>query len=403
MDVWDPSRHRVLLLTDDLANGGAERQFTMPAKYLPPTWKRRVWSLDDGPFAPVIRADGTPLRIRQRARRLDPTPALDLLRVAHRWKPDVLHAWGWMSAIAAGLVGRILGVPVIDGTIRGAYVPARGQIASRLTVRMATRVIANSRAGLVAWGVDERRGRVVYNGFDPDRLSLSGQIEPREDGRYTVVMTGRMQWEKDFRGLLAAARLLTATEPEAWRFILVGNGPDRQALLDEAAPLVSRGIVEFPPPTMEVLPIVRRADAAVLLSASAGAEGCSNSILEYLARGLPVVCNDSGGNRELVEHGSTGFILPSADPAALAATLRRLRDNPAEAAEMGARGKRRLETAFSVEQMVAGTVAVYEECLGYRRGRKFTSLTTHKVYLRPQSSHQPGQAGSHGGNAKPVI
>jgi glycosyltransferase involved in cell wall biosynthesis len=362
---------RVLLLTDDLANGGAERQLTMLAKYLPPTWNRRVWSLDDGPFAPVIRADGTPLRIRQRTSRIDPLPVLDLLRLVHRWQPDVLHAWGWMSSIAAGLVGRALGVPVVDGTIRGGYIPTGVHGAGKVAVRTATRVIANSRAGLVAWGVDERRGRVVYNGFDPDRFSLTTRVEPREDGRFSVVMTGRMQWEKDFRGLLAAAQVLAATEPEGWRFILVGSGPDRQALVEAAAPLVDTGSVEFPAPTMEVLPVVRRADAAVLLSAPAHAEGCSNSILEYMACGLPVVCNDSGGNRELVEHGASGFILSTAAPDAVAGALRRLRDNPTEAVAMGKRGQQRLHTAFSVEQMVAGTVAVYDECLRLRRGRRF--------------------------------
>ncbi len=96
--------------------------------------------------------------------------------------------------------------------------------------------MANSRAGLLAWGVDPRKGRVVYNAFDPDRLDAAGSSErsARVDGATTVVMTGRMVADKDFSTVIAAARLLDRERPGRWRFVLLGHGPDRRRLVDEA-------------------------------------------------------------------------------------------------------------------------------------------------------------------------
>jgi glycosyltransferase involved in cell wall biosynthesis len=354
---------RVLLLVDSLGNGGAERQLALLASSLPPAWERHVWSLGGGPFVEVIRASGVPVRVCARSHRLDPRPALDLWRVLRRWRPDVVHSWGWMATAAAGPACRLLGIPLIDGTVRNGMVPLRRGLANRLSMHWAERVIANSRAGLRAYRLTPARGRVVYNGFDPARLPLCAAASPDPAGPFTAVMTGRMVPEKDYRTFLAAARELSRTGG-AWRFLAVGDGPDRPLLLRDAGDLASRGVVAFPRPGLEVLTVVREAHAGVLMTDPARhAEGCSNAIMEYMACGLPVVCADSGGNRELVRDGETGFVIPPADTTALAGRLRWLADHPAQARRMGERGRARLLHDFTVDAMVAGTVAVYEELL----------------------------------------
>lgn len=361
---------RVLLLAATLTSGGLERQLSLLAANLPPRWRPLVWSADGGPFAEVLGRAGVPVIVDRRAWRPDPRPFARLAGLICRHRPDVVHAWHWMPAAAAAPVCRAAGIPFVDGTIRlGSPNPDFGRPRAGI-MRLADVVVANSRAGLEAWGIRPPKGRVVYNAFDPDRLAVlddAGATAPAAGDRlpFTVVMTGRLHPHKDFRTLLAAARLVTeGSAPGDWRFLVVGDGPDAAALRHEAAALVDAGAVDFIAPGIEVLPVVAGADVGVLLTdAAVHAEGCSNSIMEYMACGLPVVASDSGGNRELVTDGVTGYLVPSGDAAALARRLVGLREQSRRAA-MGAAGRARLASDFTLAAMVGAYVSVYDECAG---------------------------------------
>jgi glycosyltransferase involved in cell wall biosynthesis len=95
-------------------------------------------------------------------------------------------------------------------------------------------------------------------------------------------------------------------------------------------------------------------------------EGCSNFILESMMASKPVVATDAGGNRELIEHGVTGYVVPLGDADAVAGHVTALLSDRELAAAMGERGRRRAESLFSVDRMVAETVALYEDTLESR-------------------------------------
>ena len=354
---------KVLLLADTLENGGLERQLALVATNLPREWERHVWALDGGPFAHYLRESGIEVTVARRRSRLDARPVASLWRDLRSWRPDVVHSWSWISTLASGPACRLLRIPLVDGTIQtGAY---RGELLglNRLGMACATLVVANSEAGLRAWGVGPARGRVVQNGFDWSRLPPQDPSRKRPDPRFTVVMTGRMVPVKHFDIVIRAARRLSR-DPGSWRFLLVGNGPDRDRLMKEAQDLVAAGTVAFPRPDLEVLDLVQQADVGVLMTDPALAqEGLSNSIMEYMALGLPVVCGEGGGNPELVLDGVTGFIVPQADPGALAEKLAYLRSRPDERQAMGRAGRARICTDYSVETMVRKMVRVYAEAI----------------------------------------
>jgi glycosyltransferase involved in cell wall biosynthesis len=109
------------------------------------------------------------------------------------------------------------------------------------------------------------------------------------------------------------------------------------------------------------------ADVGVLLTDPAWhAEGCSNTIMEYMACGLAVVATDSGGNPELVTDGASGLLVPPRELVSLVAALRALRADPAAREAMGAAGRRRIAADFTVDAMTAGFVSLYEELSGAR-------------------------------------
>lgn len=368
-----PAR-RLLLLTATLDNGGLERQLTLLATHLPPRLRPVVWSISDGPYAAVLREAGVPVVVDPRAWRYDVKPLLRLDAAILRLRPDVVHAWHSMPAAVAAPLCRLAGIPFVDGTIRLGRPNLEFDRPRAGIMRFADVVVANSRAGLDAWGVKPPKGRVVYNAFDPARLeaagdgagdSSAGGRRDVVDGRpFTVVMTGRLHAHKDFRTLLAAARSLAADAPRAWRFLVVGDGEDREALQEEARDLVEAGVVDFVAPGLEALPLVASADVGVLLTNDAvHAEGCSNSIMEYMACGLPVIANDSGGNRELVEDGVTGYLVASGDARVVAGRLEQLRGSSGRAA-MGAAGRERLLRDFSLPAMVEAYVRIYDGLVG---------------------------------------
>ena len=132
----------------------------------------------------------------------------------------------------------------------------------------------------------------------------------------------------------------------------------------EAADLVEDGTVTFPDAGVEVLGWVRHAHVGVLMTDPKWAqEGCSNAIMEYMACGLPVVCGEGGGNREVVVDGKTGFVIAPSDPRELAERILYLRAHEAERRAMGEAGRRRIHEAFSLQRMVGDFLRIYEEAL----------------------------------------
>jgi glycosyltransferase involved in cell wall biosynthesis len=362
---------RVLFVTDALNNGGAERQLTLLVSSLLPSHSVTVLSLGDGPFCDALRELGAPVEVFPRRYRYDVFPAIKMWRAASAFGPDIVHSWGRMASWAMLPFCRGARVPLL-GVVRDAS-PSNGRPRGRSSaVAISHLVVANSHAGLDSNHIGEARGRVVYNGFDESRFaSIARTIGPsRFPAVARVVMTARMSPQKDWQTLLRVARRLATAEKGRWEFIAVGNGPDRDGLMLESADLVAEGVLAFPQGGTEVLPIVARADIGVLLTNTRiHAEGCSNSIMEYMACGLPVVCTDCGGNSEVVEAGRTGYLVPPSDDDALEARLRELRDDPLRARAMGDAGAGRLREEFSVQAMLDGYLAAYAWALSVSAGR----------------------------------
>jgi sugar transferase (PEP-CTERM/EpsH1 system associated) len=210
----------------------------------------------------------------------------------------------------------------------------------------------------------------VINGVDISRFGarqagrapLAGS--PFNDSQLVVAGTvGRMQTVKA-QPLLAQAFVraleLAPVLRERLRLVMVGDGPLRaqaQAILDSAgvAPLAW-----LPGERADVPDVMRALDCFVLPSL---AEGISNTILEAMATGLPVLATEVGGNAELVVAGETGDIVPAGDVEALALGLVGMATDPVRACAMGQAGRARVEEHFSLRAMVVAYQGLYDRLL----------------------------------------
>jgi len=335
------------------------------ARNLPAEWDCGVYSLGGGPYAGVLAEHSVRLHVHERSWRFDPRPGLGLWRIVARWRPDVVHSWGWMSTLLSGPACRLLRIPLIDGSIRDGMLPHRLVRVTRSARMAATVVVANSSAGLTAWGISNRRARVIYNALDPARLSaldglLPGRTSSPPEG-LTAVMVARMVLGKDFRTVCDAAHILRGRGGVPWSFIFVGDGPDRNALQRYVGALDLAGTVQWVEAGLEPLTVLLASNVGILATAPGlHAEGCANALLEYMACGLPVVCTDDGGNPEVVEQGVNGYLVPARDAVAMADALAGLAADGPLRRRIGAANIEAVSRRFSLDRMVGEYTTLYE-------------------------------------------
>lgn len=223
-------------------------------------------------------------------------------------------------------------------------------------------------------GVPPAKVVQIYNGVDTARFApaRSGR-RPIEgcpfqgSGDWLVGTVGRMEAVKDQTNLARAFVRALRLHPggrQRMRLVLVGDGslrPRVEAILDEAG---ARELAWFAGERSDVVPLLQGLDCFVLPSL---AEGVSNTILEAMACGLPVVATRVGANGELVEGGVTGSLVPAADSDALAGAIVAYFADAALAARHGAAARLRAVGRFSLERMVERYDALYAGLLA-RRG-----------------------------------
>src|SRR5439155_1139557 len=165
-----------------------------------------------------------------------------------------------------------------------------------------------------------------------------------------------------WRGALPQAFVVTRrTMPLTSPLELVAVGLEADERLRAlAAALPTRHRVVFVPPTDRPLAFYHLAAAAALPSRI---EGLSQTLLEAMALGLPVVASDYGGNRDLVRPEETGLLVPPLDPAAWAGALARLFDDVGLARRLARAGRELVRREFTLERTAARTEAIYREAL----------------------------------------
>jgi len=365
---------RILICVDAFGVGGKERQAVELIRGLAssPEIDSRIVCFDGDDFylndltAAGIRVEFIPRRVRW-----DIGIFRRLQRRIDAFRPHVIHTNGLVSSFYALPLAKRRGVPLINGSIRNAFANGgiRWNIEKLLLDRSDYRV-ANSHAGLRSRGLSEvdRRNLVIHNGFDftrveravPDVRSEAAGVTP--PGTTVVGMVAEFNQYKDYRTLIEAARIVSRKRDDIL-FLTVGNGETLETSRRLADGLAN---VRFLGKRKDVEAVVAGFDIGVLCSFI---EGLSNSIMEYMALGKPVVATDGVGTRELVADGETGLLVGQSDAFAVAAAIEYLTDHKDVARRMGQAGRTKLRDEFSLSRMVEETIALYNRAAATGRNR----------------------------------
>ena len=322
-------------------------------------------------YAEYLAQAGVPhVVIRERGRG-DPAPLLALRRELRRLRPDVVQSHGYKPTTFVWLLRRL--------GLRARWVAFyHGRTDENAKVRLYNRVhefLLRRADEVVVMSARHRRemrtatgeARVVYNAVldlrpRPDAafrqaLATSAVPTPR------LLALGRLSPEKGVDVLLEALRLLRDAGRPAGALI-VGDGPERERLAQQAAALSVTGDCAFLPATADISAAYGAADVVVLPSRS---EGLPNVLLEAMAHDRPVVATDVGAVREVLGDSKAGVIVPAGDAAALAEGIGRalaLVPDPASATD-----RRAVAARFSLAGRTAAHLAMYEALLGRRVAR----------------------------------
>ena len=294
-----------------------------------------------------------------------------MYRMMQQGRFDVLQTFCHFSNIIGQPLGALAGIP-----IRVASQQNRLDALAPI-VRLADRLIANSPIPhrMVSVSESNRRYcievqrirpdklRVIDNGIDFADLpppaptvieQLRGELGLTREN-FVVTMVARLHPQKDHECLLRAAAAVAGDLP-AMRVLLAGAGALEAELAKRISALGLGAQVRLLGERRDVAAILALSDLFVL---SSRWEGMPNAVLEAMAVGLPVLATRVDGIVDVVRDGETGILVPAGDDRAVAAALLTLGNDPARRQVLGAAGRLRIETTYSIERFVDGFEKLY--------------------------------------------
>lgn len=296
-------------------------------------------------------------------------PLFTLRRLIRRWSPDVLHTRGW-GTIDAVFAARAAGVPrLIHGEHGREATDPEGLNRKRNIVRkcfspLVDRFVTVS-DDLRLWltrtvGISPLKVMTIHNGVDTDKFIGDGRDAARrmlgmDASTFVFGTVGRLDPVKDHGSLVQAFAAIARADRRAC-LVIVGDGPMRSQIESKVAELAMGERVRLLGERPDVSMLLKAFDVFVLTSI---AEGISNTILEAMASGLPIVATRVGGNPELIEHGISGHMVAARDVRGLTGAFANYLVDPALCQQHGRAARQRVVDKFSLERMAADYADLY--------------------------------------------
>ena len=331
---------KILFFIDSLTSGGKERRLTELLKALnpDPRMELKLVVMSEDIFYREIMNMDLKIEYLLRKSKKDVLVFVKFFKLCAKFKPDIVHCWDSMTAIYSVPACKILGIKLINGMVVDTLVNPnifnRLWRRARFTFPFSDAVVGNSHAGLISYKAPAKKSVCIYNGMNLNRFKnlknpalikkeIFGNIP---EDTFIAGMVAGFEARKDYRTLIQAAIMLLSEDINI-RFVLVGDGSDLESMrLIVPGELTEK--IKFLGRRNNVESIINIFDTGILITnAKVHGEGISNSIIEYMALGKPVIATKGGGTNEIVKDGINGFLINPGEPAELCAKIKKLIQN----------------------------------------------------------------------------
>ena len=353
---------RLVLAIGELEIGGTQRQMLELAKRL----DRRAFTPEvlclsrSLAFADEFERSGVPVTVVEKRSRYDISVIVRLRTFLRGSK--ILISFGFTADAWCRIAACLAGIPVVVSSVRTSNEESRLiDAVNRVLVPLTDYFIANSRAVgryLENIGVPADKQSIIVNGFDMERISAAS-VEPASvrhslgipATNFVIGMVSRLSPEKNVEGFLRIGRAFCQACPET-TLIVIGDGPEADRLKDLASEWKLDKHLRWLGERHDVPALLRGFDVAMLTSFR---EGLSNTLLEYMASGLPVIASDVGGNAEVIAHGRNGLLFPVDDVDGAAEHLLVLSRDTDLRRNLGCQARADVTSQFAMSGMITKT------------------------------------------------
>lgn len=287
-------------------------------------------------------------------------------KICKKFQPDIIHTWGQMPAFVSLFAVIFLRISHVNSQITSAP-PVQKKwtmenLLNRINFRFSNKILSNSSAGLKSYNPPSDKSDVIYNGINLKRFDGLPPIalvksKYQITTPYSVLMVASFTQNKNYDLLYEVAASVIKQRDDI-SFVFVGDGENFKRLSDRSKNnpgIILTGRIN------DVEPLVNVCDIGVLLSnGKVHGEGISNTITEYMALRKPVIANDAGGTREIVEHEVNGYLLTNESADSIADMIVELIEQPQKRKIMGHAGRKLIEEHFTIEKMGMAFEKIYD-------------------------------------------
>lgn len=365
---------KILFLINQFAGGGRERRMVELVKGLNSVVGIQMHTIvfhESIDYKDVLSTNMTYDCVKEKNRK---ARCLQIEKIIASYLPDIVHSWvdTHTEMLLLGHLKKKYGYKYIAGFVADGNKNKKlsfRHLTMLYTFRKADAVVSNSKAGLLAKGVSKEKGYVIYNGFDFNRIPIGIDkiAKFKELGvktQYLVVMCARVNAAKDWDSYIRLASLAKEAEMDI-TFLAIGYGN----MLENYQGITNSpdSNIRFIGRRTDIEEIFCVADLSILFTNSKKhAEGVSNSILESMASGTPVIGTYGGGTPEIIEDGRNGYIIKEFDSETAFARLRKIIKDKRLYDAISCGAVETVKEKFSIDRMVSSYIDLYFDLLAHK-------------------------------------
>ena len=361
---------KILFFAESLTSGGKERRILELISYLTQHTEHEVSLVltEHEIYYTAVYDLGITIKVfKRKFFKYDPRLFISFLKYCREFSPDIIHTWGKMTTFYAIPAKIFRKVPMVSNLIADTnkrFKPLSiDSFFFKAGIFYSSVILANSKAGLLAYNIKTDKASVIHNGVNLKRFEPQFDIQKEKETLgiktpYAVVMVAIFSVLKDYDLFVDVAKKIGEMRDDV-TFVGVGNGMDFHRIQQRIKDEKIKDIL-LPGYKNNVESIIASCDIGLLCTYS---EGISNSIIEYMGLGKPVITTDLiGGSNEIVVHGETGFII-ARNTDEIIKSINLLLDDQKLRDSMGAKGKQVIASKFSIDRMGKEFENVYNEVI----------------------------------------